>query len=259
MKRNVLALALFGVLACLCLSDIPPTAMRSRVVPAPDHSTYDAQNQQDGTFPSVDWGWWQSINPDLVGWITIPGTNIDGPIVHAAREAPDFYLDHDVYRNPDCYGCLYLDADCPPLSASAETIAHESTPNLTTSINRLICGHNPGFGNRLQFADLVGFSDASFAAEHQTILLQTPEARRTLQVACVTVEAYGGASNRTSFAHAREFRAWWNGVFAAATTRTETDIPAATQVFTFCTCSYNGDDERTLVFAYDPEEPQATS
>lgn len=256
--RALAVVALLGIFGCLCLSDIPSTALRHRLASAPAQEPHDAgrvKEAQDPAFPSVDWAWWQSANPDVVGWITIPGTCIDDPIVQASKEAPGFYLNHDVYGNASSYGCVYLDADCPAFSPVAENEADAHAGIAATGTNRLICGHNPGFGNHMQFADLAGYSDSTFALEHRTVLLQTPWTQRTLHVACTTIEAHGGSSNRTSFAHAREFTAWWNGVFATARVRTESKIPATTQVFTLCTCSYGGDDERTLVFAYDPEEP----
>jgi len=261
MKRSMVALATIGAFGFLFTSSIPSTTLRCYPAPIPDRSLRAPSNVdltanlQDSAFPSVDWEWWQSVNQDLVGWITIPGTSIDGPVVQAAKEAPDFYLTHDVYRNASCYGCIYLDAASPPLSTEARTgNQHEGGNELAMRANRLICGHNPGFGNHMQFADLTRFSDSSFAAEHRTVLLQTPRTRSALRVACATVEPQGGTSNRTSFANGREFSAWWNGICAAASVRTETTIPEATQVFTFCTCSYGSDDERTLVFAYEPEE-----
>ena len=35
------------------------------------------------------------LNHDLVGWITIPGTNVDYPVVQS--DDMDFYLHHDFY------------------------------------------------------------------------------------------------------------------------------------------------------------------
>ena len=43
-----------------------------------------------------------SLNPDLVGWISIPGTVVDYPVVQTKDS--DFYLDHDFYGNANING-----------------------------------------------------------------------------------------------------------------------------------------------------------
>ena len=35
----------------------------------------DFQAYPDG-FPIVDWGYWEEVNPAVIGWVTIPGTNV---------------------------------------------------------------------------------------------------------------------------------------------------------------------------------------
>ncbi|MEI3232096.1 MAG: hypothetical protein V8S24_13235, partial [Gordonibacter pamelaeae] len=35
---------------------------------------------------NIDWAYWTSVNPDVIGWIEVPGTSIDGPIAQAPIE-----------------------------------------------------------------------------------------------------------------------------------------------------------------------------
>ena len=67
---------------------------------------------EDDGFPVVDWDYWLSVNPDIVAWVSVPGTEIDYPVVQASADDPTFYLDHDVYHGWNPYGCPYLDAGC---------------------------------------------------------------------------------------------------------------------------------------------------
>lgn len=48
-----------------------------------------------------------AINPDLVGWLTIPNTNINFPIVQC--EDNDFYLDHSFEGDYDTLGTPFMD------------------------------------------------------------------------------------------------------------------------------------------------------
>ena len=44
------------------------------------------------------------MNPDIAAWVSVPGTDIDYPVVQASAADPTFYLDHDVYRGWNPYG-----------------------------------------------------------------------------------------------------------------------------------------------------------
>ena len=50
---------------------------------------------------------------DTIGWISIPGTEIDYPVMYTPED-PDFYLNHGFDREPSAGGMIYLDAgdDC---------------------------------------------------------------------------------------------------------------------------------------------------
>ena len=62
---------------------------------------------------TVDWDALLAINPDTVGWIFIPGTNVNYPIVRAPESNPDKYLTIDFQGNSGgwwlpTYGTPYL-------------------------------------------------------------------------------------------------------------------------------------------------------
>lgn len=78
-------------------------------------------------FPEVDWEYWKSVNPDVIAWVTVPGTNIDSPIVQAHSSDPEYYLHHDVYGKYNVYGCPYL-ACIPGRKTSAEQDCGEKPP-----------------------------------------------------------------------------------------------------------------------------------
>ncbi len=61
---------------------------------------------------NIDWAYWLSVNPDVIGWITVPGTGIDMPIVQAGARSPIYYLTHDVYGSWNCHGIPCLSWAC---------------------------------------------------------------------------------------------------------------------------------------------------
>lgn len=187
-------------------------------------------------FPHIDWGYWLGVNPDIVGWVSVPGTGIDHPIVQARPDVPEFYLSHGIDRGADARGCPFLDADCLEGLDSTRCVVY---------------GHN--WNGREMFSDFARFSDAGFAEAHSVVLLQTPESRRRLSVRCVEVAKGADDTNVTSFRDAEEFRCWYQSRYAASRVRLD-GAPAEAEtpdnVYTFCTCSYSRwENERTLVYA----------
>ena len=49
-------------------------------------------------------------NSDFAGWLTIPGTGIDYPVMQAVPESSDFYLTHNYNGEEDINGSIFLDS-----------------------------------------------------------------------------------------------------------------------------------------------------
>lgn len=64
----------------------------------------------------------QRINPDIVGWITVPNTVIDLPVVQAQKGDPDFYLTHDYRKKYSAYGTVFADYRGPVADPAEKSI-----------------------------------------------------------------------------------------------------------------------------------------
>lgn len=91
-------------------------------------------------------------NPDCLGWLCVPGTQIDYPVMFTPEE-PQRYLRRSFYGEYSQSGVPFLDFRC------------DETSNL------ILYGHN--MRNGTMFGTLTGYTDANFAAEHPVIELQT--------------------------------------------------------------------------------------
>jgi len=104
----------------------------------------------------IDFDLLQERNPDVHAWIRIPGTAIDYPILQST-DYQEFYLDHDIDRQPDMAGALFtqdfnrLDFRC---------------------VHTLIYGHDMADGSK--FGTLHRYLDARFMEEHDIIYIYTP-------------------------------------------------------------------------------------
>ena len=93
-------------------------------------------------------------NSDLVGWISIPGTRIDYPVMQT-RDDPNFYLKHAFDRSYSSYGVPYLQENC----------------DIGISDNLVLYGHHMNNGS--MFSDLCRYESEDFYREHKTIRFDT--------------------------------------------------------------------------------------
>ena len=112
--------------------------------------------EEAGIIP-VKFGELQAVNPDVYAWITVPGTEIDYPILQHASDN-SYYLMHNIDGSYGYPGCIY-------------------TENLNskdfTDNNTVIYGHNMKNGS--MFAQLHKFEDADFFKENREVLIYLPE------------------------------------------------------------------------------------
>lgn len=109
------------------------------------------------------------LNPDLVGWLTIPETNVDYPVVQRPEDV-DYYLYRDFYGNHDAHGCLYAREQCDVAAPS---------DNIT------IYGHR--MNDQTMFAHVGNYEKKSFWEEHPYLFFDTLTERHTYQIISVFV------------------------------------------------------------------------
>lgn len=73
--------------------------------------SYVSDVKTDWINRKIDWDGLKKINPNIVGWLTIPNTTIDYPILKGSDDS--FYLTHDTndYYNPNGSIFTYHDED----------------------------------------------------------------------------------------------------------------------------------------------------
>ena len=72
----------------------------------------DEQAGREPEVSAIDLRSLQSKYPDVRGWLTIPESGIDYPVLQSSPEDPEYYLRRDYRGNYDINGSLFLQADC---------------------------------------------------------------------------------------------------------------------------------------------------
>ena len=106
-------------------------------------------------------------NPDIAGWITIPGTRIDYPVMHAP-DRTDHYLKRNFYGEYSAQGSIY---------------AREQCDLLRPSDNVTLYGHHMKSG--AMFADLTNYRSKAFWEEHRYISMSSLQQRHTYEIFAV--------------------------------------------------------------------------
>lgn len=224
------------VLYCMHAAQTPP----SPESPAQEES---APVDSDG-FPEVDWAYWQGINSDVIGWLTIPGTDVNTPILQARPASPDYYLHHDVYGNYNPAGAVYLDADCEEFGLSSR--------------NAVILGHHfMGSTSIAPMGNIARYTDETFAREHSRILIQTPNVKLTYEARFTQIVNGLGRNKRTYFEGETDFRFWYDESRSSAALVLDGNTEPE-QTVSLVTCSYNiwVNNERTVLVTstWEPTE-----
>lgn len=93
-------------------------------------------------------------NADCVGWLTIPDTGIDYPVMHTPDD-PEHYLRRDFYGNSASGGTPFLDG---------RNLAEAENQNL------ILYGHNMMDGS--MFKPLMNYLEPNFRETHKDIFLE---------------------------------------------------------------------------------------
>lgn len=178
----------------------------------------------------------QAENPDCVGWLTIPDTTVDYPIVWTPND-PEHYLRRDFYGKHASGGTPFLDGRN---QARAE------------GQNLIVYGHNMLDGT--MFKPLLQYLTPNFRQTHQDIYLELNGAQYRYQVIAdletntrSPVYAYTDLSDIAEMKNFRAALLEETGVGA---------IPQAEGYLTLSTCNNQGGNSRVLVIAALVEEVQ---
>lgn len=164
-----------------------------------------------------------ALNHDLVGWICIPDTVIDYPVVQC--QDSDFYLKHDFYGNDNINGQIILDTKCDPY---------------TPSYNLIISGHHMKNGS--MFGDLPLYQKKSYWEAHRFIEFDTLMFRKKYVIFGAFYSAdydedETGFRYNANIQYAMEARMWLDEVDENRLYETGVDVEFGDEFITLTTCN----------------------
>lgn len=175
----------------------------------------------------------RNTNKDVFGWITIPGTVIDYPVVQNLME-PDFYLKHDFNKSKSSYGTIYMDASCVR----------------GKSKNYILYGHHMRDGS--MFASINHYDDINYYNQFPIIQFDTltgPNNYQIIGAFKISAKNLTSLENIILFNSEEDFNTFKTFFETNQFYDTGVDYSYEDDFLTLMTCEYTYNNGRFFVFA----------
>lgn len=180
----------------------------------------------------VDLSALQALYPDVRGWLTIPGTNIDYPVLQSSEETPEYYLKRNYQGDWNVNGSLFLQWNC----------SAEDGPN------RIIYGHNMNSG--AMFGNLDRYTDPDFWEEHREVFFQTDSGMEEYMVVSVLkTDIRKFPFTKVDFPDETSLKEYVELAKSQEVFKTGENVAEYHSMLTLVTCAYDWNGARTVVIA----------
>ncbi len=169
-------------------------------------------------------------NKDFFGWLSIPGTDLDYPMMHTPSD-PQKYLRKNFYGQYSRSGVPFLDYRC-----------------MQNRGHLIIYGHN--LGTRTMFGALTQYTDEDYLKRHPTVELQTKAGLTQYGIFAVAFVKdtdrwydFLNAADKDEYAQAIAY------IRKKSVTATDTIPEYGQRILTLSTCFGSEEDGRLIVVA----------
>ena len=178
----------------------------------------------------------KSQNSDIVGWLEIPSTSINYPVLQGADN--EYYMTHNYKKQKSKNGSIFLTKDY-----------NWEIP----SSNLLIYGHN--LNNGTMFQELLKYSNQSFYEQHPRIRFTTVDDDSEYEIIAVFKSRVYYKSEKNVFRYyffvnaetEQEYNEFINNAKNASLYNISPTAKYGDQLITLSTCSYHVKDGRFAV------------
>lgn len=189
----------------------------------PDPSPADDQSEPK---PAVqpDFEALRAVNPDICGWVYIPDTEINYPLVQGSDN--DYYLTHTAMKQENYAGAVFLDY------RNANDFSDDHT---------LVYAHNVKHGT--MFAQLEYFMEEAFFQSHPIVYLYTPQADYEAHVYAFYTTTDSSDAYQLAFRNAQEKLSYAANWTSQSSYHHDVEVRAEDHLVTFSTCSYERNNQ----------------
>ena len=176
----------------------------------------------------------KEVSNDIIGWIKIPNTRIDYPVVKGKDN--DYYLNHDINGNENRHGAIFMD--------------YRSNPSEDKNI--IIYGHHMKDGT--MFKDLVSFKDKNFFNANSFIYLDIENKKSKYEIFSVYITGPDSSNIPITFNSIDDYHDFFSDARDRSLFSSEVEFSEEGRILTLYTCTYEYEDARLIVHAQSVEE-----
>lgn len=173
---------------------------------------------------SIDFPALLEINPETVGWLSIPGTEVCYPVTQAKDN--EKYLHTSFYGERSGAGAVFMDCG---------NVVHP------LDHNTILYGHNMGQGRTDMFGALLYYNEKEYYDAHRWIYFDTVRQEyglwRVFAVLHLDVDANGFDYLKQSFRDETDFQEWLAQVQSLSLYPMDMPIPEGANILTLSTCN----------------------
>ncbi len=194
----------------------------------------------------IDFEALQEINPDVYAWISIPGTNIDYPVLQSATEADDYYLNTTINGKQGLPGSIYTEKYNTTSFADPVTVMY---------------GHE--LKNGTMFSELHNYEDKEFFDNNPYIYIYCPNYTLKYQIFAAVAFDDRYILGNYNFQDPDDFQKYLDELRSSidGNVNTEVQVSQDTTILTLSTCISAYPEQRwlvngTIVDVYSDQLPQ---
>ncbi len=181
----------------------------------------------------IDFQALQQFNEDVYAWISIPGTEIEYPVLQHDYD-DSYYLNYNIDGTYGYPGCIYTE------SINSKDFQDNNT---------VLYGHNMKDGT--MFAGLHDFKDGTFMEENHVIYIYTPEEVLTYEIFAAYVYDDRHIMYSFDFTDTEVYAAYLESIFERRSMsdnlNTSIEVTSEDKVITLATCIGDQPNNRYLV------------
>ncbi|MBW7573092.1 class B sortase [Caproiciproducens faecalis] len=206
---------------------------------APDDSGDDSHASASVQEQTLSFENLRKINSSIVGWIKVPNTIIDLPVLQATEKDPEFYLTHDYRDRYSGYGSVFVDAHCSVENGKSRSI--------------VLYGHSLNSGR--MFTQLDRYKSLDFYKKTPVFTFDTADSPSQWKVISVfltnTLPEQGKPFNymKTEFKNDSDFLNFIYQMRIRSLYNTGVSVNKDDRIVLLSTCSYEFKDFREVVVA----------
>ena len=205
-------------------------------------ASYTTVPEKKDEAPVVDWAGLKAVNSQVVGWIQIPGSQVNYPVYQTTDN--EYYLHTNAKGEWSIGGQIFMD--------------YENNPNGLIDQQTILYGHHMRNGSMFQF--IGALNDQSTFNKVETIWYVTPTQTYELEpVFTYHTDEDDDEVRQFNFTSVDEFRSYLKDRLSrAVSSRSDASevISRAEHVLTLFTCNYTDQYGRTMLICVPKNEAQ---